>query len=312
MNILVTGGAGFIGSHLCEELLLRGNKVTIVDNFSLGNMENLKDIKDNENLKIIKLDICDFEEFEKIFQKNKFEKVFHLAANSDIQASAKSPEIDYKNTFMTTYNVLVCMRKYNVDKLVFASTSAIYGDMKCTINEDMGPLLPISYYGGAKLASEAFISSYTYMNNMTTSVLRFPNVIGEHLTHGVIFDFIKKLKANKSELEILGDGLQEKSYIYVKDLVSAMLFVSEKSEQGYNYYNVSGEGTTTVNKIADIVCKEMKLTPAYKYTGGKVGWKGDVSKFKYDYNKITKLGWEANYTSDEAVEITVKNVLKNN
>lgn len=311
MKVLVTGGAGFIGSHLCEELINSGNRVVAVDNFLLGNENNLKNIINDKNFRLENFDVNDIHKLENLFKNESFEEIYHLAANSDIQASEKSPEIDFKNTFLTTYNILECMRKYNIKKLIFASTSAIYGDKECNINEDIGPLIPISYYGGSKLASEGFISAYTYMNDMITYVFRFPNVIGENLTHGVIFDFIKRLKLNPYELKILGDGKQKKTYIYVKDLIKAITLVSNENIKGYNYFNVSSEGSTKVSKIADIICEEMKLNNVkYIYTGGSSGWKGDVPKFKYDYSKISAKGWKALYNSDEAVRYTVRSVLK--
>jgi UDP-glucose 4-epimerase len=311
MNILVTGGAGFIGSHFCKRLLAENNNVTVIDNMMLGSKDNLKEIMDHKEFTLYEFDLMEYDKLIDLFEKDQYDLVIHLAANSDIQASSINPTIDYKNTFMTTYHVLECMRIHEVKNLIFASTSAIYGDKKCLIDENMGPLLPISYYGGAKLASEGFISAYTYMNNMSTCVFRFPNVIGENLTHGVIFDFINKLKKNPDELTILGNGLQEKTYIYIQDLIDAIMFVYKQSDDGYNFYNVSSQGKTTVNRIADIICKEMSLTNTkYLYTGGNVGWKGDVPTFEYNYDKIRNLGWNAKYSSDEAVQLTVRRVLE--
>lgn len=312
MNILITGAAGFIGSHICDFLINNKNTIIAVDDMTLGRQENISHLLNNDRFIFIKQDITDIEIMDDIFKKNSIDAVFHLAANSDIQKSAKNPTIDFSKTFFTTYSILECMRKNNVKNLVFASTSAVYGEMEnIQINEDRGPLLPISYYGGAKLASEAFISSYTYMNDFNTCIFRFPNVIGERLTHGVIFDFIEKLKNNPKELQILGDGNQEKSYIYVKDLVEAIMFVFEKSHGGVNYFNIGTEGTTKVKKIADIICEELELNNVkYMFTGGSVGWKGDVSKFQYDCSKINKLGWEAKYNSDKAVIITVRRELE--
>lgn len=311
MNILITGAAGFIGSHICD-FLINNNLILAVDDLTLGKEENINHLYKNKNFKFIKQDVSKIEELNVIFQNNNIDVVIHLAANSDIQKSSKNPIIDFDKTFMTTYSVLECMRRNNVKKLIFASTSAVYGKKENEkIYEDIGPLFPVSYYGAGKLAAEAFISAYTYMNEFTTCIFRFPNVIGERLTHGVIFDFIKKLNVNSNELEILGDGNQEKSYIYVKDLVEAIMFVYERAEKGINYFNVGGKGTTKVKKIADIICSEMELKNVeYKFTGGSVGWKGDVSKFEYDTSKINNLGWQAKYSSDEAVKLTVRGVLE--
>lgn len=309
MNILITGGAGFIGSYMCSRLAQKNN-IVVVDDLTLGKEENIKNLYD-KGLKFIKDDVCNEENLDNIIKENAIDTVIHLAANSDIQKGGQNPTVDFHKTFLTTYTLLECMRKNNVKTLIFASTSAIYGDKREeSIHEDCGPLLPISYYGGAKLASEAFISSYTYMNNMNTCIFRFPNVIGENLTHGVVYDFINKLRNDSSELTILGDGKQEKSYIYVEDLIDAMLYVFENRKPGINYYNVGAAGTTTVKRIADIVCEEMNLKNVqYKFTGGECGWKGDVPKFKYDVSKINHFGWKAKYKSDEAVRLSVKGAI---
>ena len=218
MNILITGGAGFIGSHLTDTLLRSGNRVICVDNFELGTRDNLKEVLKRADFFLAEGTAADADFLSEIMQKYQIEMVYHMAANSDIQKSAASPDIDFVNTFSTTYGVLEAMRRSGVKKLFFASTSAVYGEkMGKKLTEDIGELSPISYYGGAKLASEAFISSYSYMNDFDVTIFRFPNVIGPRLTHGVIFDFIKKLQENPAKLQILGDGTQEKPYIYVLD-----------------------------------------------------------------------------------------------
>lgn len=308
MNILVTGGAGFIASNLIAALLRENNYVVSVDNLELGKKENLNKFADNPNFVFYETDVTDEERLIEIARKEKIEFIYHLAANSDIQKSAKDPNIDIKNTLMTTKAVLECMRICNIKKMFFASTSAVYGDKRDEIlDEQTGELSPISYYGACKLASESLISAYTYMNDLGVLVFRFPNVIGPNLTHGVIFDFIKKLRNNSKELEILGDGTQCKPYIYVQDLVDCMLLMSKKLEKGVQLYNVGVPSATTVTRIADIICEKMNLSEvAYKYTGGNVGWKGDVPRFKYSMDKIYAEGWKAQLDSDEAVAKTVE------
>lgn len=310
MKALVTGGAGFIGSHLVERLLKEKYEVICVDNFTLGKKENVDKFKKNKNYKFYEIDINDNEKFCDTLKNEKIDIVYHLAANSDIQKGGKNPSVDYEDTFMTTRGVLELMRRNNIKNLFFSSTSAIYGDESSKkMSEDLGGLKPISYYGGAKYASENFISSYSYMNDFNTMIFRFPNVIGPNLTHGVIFDFAKKLKKNPHELEILGDGTQTKPYIYVPDLIDCIIFMTKKIDKGVHIYNVGVETATSVTKIADIVCEELGYKDVkYKYTGGNVGWKGDVPKFQYDLTKIHKAGWTANYTSDEAVRETVRSI----
>lgn len=307
MRTLVIGGAGFIGSHLCDALLDRGDEVFCVDDFSLGIKENIVCASSNVHFHLMESDASDLERLKDIFVNVQPEYVFHLAANSDIQASAEEPAIEYKNTYTTTFNILSCMREYGVKKLFFASTSAVYGDKKgILLKEDTPDLSPVSYYGAAKLGSEALISAFSHMNDFQSLVYRFPNVIGPRLTHGVIYDFIGKLRKNPKELEILGNGTQCKPYIFVSDLIEAILFAAFGNQETVAIYNIGVEGKTTVTSIADMVCKSMKIENVkYRYTGGNIGWKGDVPSFDYDLSKIYAKGWRASHTSDESVQATL-------
>lgn len=310
MKMLVAGGAGFIGSHLIDALLEEGHEVICIDNFFIGTKENIKHLKDNCHFHFYEQDLTDFEAVLKIFQAEKVDCVFHLAANSDIQASANDPMIEFKNTYSTTFILLECMRRTGVKKLFFASTSAVYGEqMGYEVSEEAVALKPISYYGGAKLGSEGIISSFAYMNEMEVLVFRFPNVIGPRLTHGVIFDFVKRLKADPSHLRILGDGTQSKPYIYVLDLVDAIMRFKDVPK-GVTLYNVGVTSQTSVTRIAEIVCEKMGLAGIpFEYTGGRGGWKGDVPVFSYNLDKIHATGWKASMTSDEAVAKTVEMVM---
>ena len=215
MKALIAGGAGFIGSHLTDALLAEGNEVVCIDNFFIGTRKNIAHLRNNTHYKFYEQNINNLEALHKVFKEEKPDYVFHLAANSDIQASAQNPKIEYENTYTTTFNLLEVMRINGIKNFFFASTSAVYGDKTCLLNEQTAELAPISYYGGAKLGSEAIISSYTYMNDLNTLIFRFPNVIGPRLTHGAVFDFMKRLHENPRELTILGDGHQTKPDIYV-------------------------------------------------------------------------------------------------
>lgn len=310
MKVLVTGGAGFIGTHLVERLLSEENNVVVVDNFTLGKRKNVSKFDNDENYKFYEIDINDTEKFCDTLKDEEFDIVYHLAANSDIQKGGKNPFVDFNDTFMTTFSVLEFVRRKNIKNLFFSSTSAIYGDERDKLlTEDLGGLKPISYYGGAKYASENFISSYTYMNDLNTMVFRFPNVIGPNLTHGVIYDFSKKLEKNNKELEILGDGTQIKPYIYVLDLVDCIMQMTKTIEKGLTIYNVGVEDATSVTEIANIVCEELGYKDVkFNYTGGNVGWKGDVPKFQYDLSKVHNAGWTAKHTSNEAVRESAKNL----
>jgi len=312
MKVLLAGGAGFIGSHLADALLREGYQVVCVDNFFLGTKDHIRHLLENPNFIFYEQDLCDLKGVEQIFEREPIEAVFHLAANSDIQASAQNPVIEYQNTYTTTFHLLECMRKQEIKRFFFASTSAVYGEkMGEQVAEDTTLLSPVSYYGSCKLGSEALLSAYAYMNEMKVLIFRFPNVIGPRLTHGVIFDFIHKLQADPTKLVILGDGKQSKPYLYVEDLIEAIMRFWKVEKEGVTLYNVGVETQTSVTEIADIVCEKMKRKGIpYEYTGGRSGWKGDVPKFQYKLDKIHKAGWYAKYTSEEAVKKTIDEVLR--
>ena len=306
-KVLVTGGAGFIPSHLEDILVNKGYDVTSVDLFDAERCHNIEHLMDKSNFQYVKMDVSDVDSFVKLTEDCDF--IYHLAANSDIQNGGQNPSIDYRNTFQTTRSVCEAMMKNDIKNMFFSSTSAVYGDIKGQLNEMTGGLKPISYYGASKLASEAIISAYSYMNDFNALVFRFPNVIGPRLTHGVIFDFIRKLKKDPKKLQILGNGKQNKQYVYVLDLVKGIFDFSERIEEGYNLYNVSTESFTDVNTIADLVCERMGLKDVkYEYTGGSCGWKGDVPSFDYDVSKAKKRGWTYTFNSNESVKETLRNV----
>lgn len=312
MNILVAGGAGFIGSHLIDSLLADCHKIICIDKLIMGK-QNIEHLFDNPSFKFYEAELANQDSIDKIFSENAIDVVYHLAANSDIQKGGKEPSIDFNDTLLTTKVLLEGMRKVDVKKMFFASTSAVYGEMPdMELTETTGGLMPVSYYGGAKLSSEALISSYVSMCDMSAVIFRFPNVIGPRLTHGVIFDFIRKLRKDPTKLEILGDGTQCKPYIYVLDLVEAIIKLTQKFEQGEAVYNISVTSPgTTVTHIAEIVVEELGIKEvSFCYTGGNRGWKGDVPRFCYDIRKVLSTGWSPKHTSDEAVRQTVKDLIK--
>lgn len=309
MNILITGGAGFIGSHLCDALVQQGHALTVVDNLVLGRIENIAHLLLLPSFHFIQEDILNMDAMRGIFRNGKFDMVYHLAANSDIKKGGKDPLVDYNLTFNTTFYILQMMKEFGVKKLFFASTSAIYGETPCLLNEDYGPLRPVSNYGAGKLASEAFISAFSSNVGIQTWITRFPNVVGERFTHGVIYDFIHKLRRNPSELEVLGNGEQCKPYVYVKDLVEGILYVIEHAQESYNVYMLGTDTRTKVKEIAAMVIEEMNLHATIRYTGGDRGWMGDVPEFRYDLEKVNKLGWKASYTSNDAVRLAIQKAL---
>lgn len=310
-RVLIVGGAGFIGSYLCKILIAKGHFVVVYDNMMRGKEENIASLKNNNNFAFIEADANNLELLKKTIIDFKIDYIFHLAANSDIQASANNPSIEFTSTSQTTWSILNAMKETGVKGLFFASTSAVYGEQvknKPFKEEDM--LNPVSYYGSAKMASEAYIRAFSYMNDFDSLIFRFPNVIGPNLTHGVFYDFINKLKSNPNKLEVLGDGTQCKPYMHVKDLTDAILLLCWDNK-GVNTYNVGVETSTEVKTIANMVISEMKLSNCkIVYGQGNVGWKGDVPKFAYCLDKIHATGWKASMTSDEASLETIKEALK--
>jgi UDP-glucose 4-epimerase len=311
---LVVGGAGFIGSNLVAELVKSEDcSLVVADDLSLGRLDSIRPHMGAGRASFEDCDCSRADLVDSVFsRRGPFDAVFHLAANSDIERSSGNPAIEYERTFMTTYRVLEAMRAHGVGEMVFCSSSAIYGDKDgVAVDETEGPYLPISYYGGAKLACEGFISAYAHMNGMRAVILRFPNVVGDNATHGVILDFIRRLKADSGELRVLGDGNQEKPFLYVKDLVDAILFVRRSAPEPVAVYNVGVDSRTKVRDIARIVVEEMGLKDVkLSYAGGSKGWKGDVPKFGYDLSKIHALGWKAAKSSDEAVRLAARTILK--
>ncbi len=312
MNILVAGGAGFIGSHLIDSLLAEGHRIICADKLIMGK-HNIEHLIEVDSFKFYEVELADQNNVDWIFESEHIDAVYHLAANSDIQKGGKEPSIDFNDTLLTTHALLEGMRKYDVKKLFFASTSAVYGEMlDVELTETTGGIMPVSYYGGAKLASEALISSYVSMCDISAVIFRFPNVIGPKLTHGAVFDFIRKLRKNPDELEILGNGTQCKPYIYVLDLIEAIMRLTQEFNPGENVYNISVTSPgTTVTHIAEIVVEELGLKNVkFNYTGGDRGWKGDVPRFSYDISKVLATGWMPKLTSDEAIRQTVKDAIK--
>lgn len=305
MNVLVTGGAGFIGSHLVDKLLENGCKVVCVDNFILGKKENLQGPLKNPNFSLHNFDILEMDRLEELFSKESFDIVFHLAANSDIREGTKSTDRDLKLTFLTTYNVLECMRKHQVKKIVFTSTPAIYGYHDKPLRED-STMKPESLYGASKLASEAFIRAFSGLFGFQTWIFRLSNMVGERVTHGIILDFSKKIAKNAKELEVLGDGTQCKPYMYVQELIDCILFVIENSDEQVNVFNVGPKDCTRVSDIAKIFLEEKGVKRKVVYTGGPRGWNGDVHFYKYDPSKLEKLGWKPKMKSTEAVRFAVR------
>lgn len=312
MKAFVTGGAGFIGSHLVDKLIKKGYNVTVYDNLSSGKKEFLTKHKKNNNFKFVEGDLLDLEKVKKHIKNH--DVVFHIAANPFVRLGEKQTRLDLEQGVIATYNVLEAMRINNIKKIVFSSSSVVYGETnEPLLPETFGPLLPISLYGAAKLGGEGLITSFCGTFDFQTWIYRFANIVGSRGTHGVIVDFIEKLRKNPKELEILGDGKQCKPYLYATECVDAIVFGFEKSNEKINLFNLGCDSNTNVTRIAEIVVEEVGLENVkFNYTGGKRGWKGDVPRFQLDVKKINNLGWKASLSSDEAVRKATQDLLQDN
>jgi UDP-glucose 4-epimerase len=312
MRVLVTGGAGFIGSHLCDRLIERGEEVWCIDNLRLGRRRNIDHLEASPRFRFVELDVLDMSRLLALFSDAKFDAVFHLAANSDIAAGSSDFRLDLELNQMTTVAVLEAMRVHNVKQLFFASTSAIFGETEALLHEAFAPLMPISFYGASKLAAEAYVSVFSHTFGGQAIVLRFPNVIGERATHGVIYDFLRKLTADSSTLNVLGDGRQSKPYLYVGDLVEAILVAWDRAPKPFAVYHAAGIGETSVREIAEIVVASAgRADTQIKYGGGDRGWPGDVPRFRYDISRLQALGWKPKRHSTDAVRYAVERILVN-
>ena len=312
-SALVTGGAGFIGSHLVDALMERNVRVTVLDNLSGGRLSNISTWLKNPRFKFIMGDMLNPEDLKKALEN--CEIVFHLAANPNVKIGAFNTRIDYEQNILATYNLLEALRENDECKnIVFTSTSTVYGEAeKMPTPEDYGPLKPISLYGASKLACEALISGYSHLFGFKSVICRLANIVGSRSGHGVIYDFINKLRNNPKTLEVLGDGTQRKSYLYVKDCVEAMILAAEKSSSQVEIYNIGSEDSVNVAAIAKIVIEEMGLKDVeIRYTGGVDGgrgWKGDVKVMLLDISKIKSLGWKPKLNSAEAVRQAAKDII---
>jgi UDP-glucose 4-epimerase len=312
---LVTGAAGFIGSHLVDTLLAQGATVVGVDNMKLGRRANLAAALENPRFKLFTEDVNDLAAFPRLVaaeaRSAPFNVAWHMAANSDIRAGVTDSDVDFRDTFLTTHSLLKVMREHKIPRLAFASTSAIYGEHPGLMREDIGPLFPISNYGAMKLASEAAISAALEAYLERVWIFRFPNVVGSRATHGAIYDFVHKLKKNPAQLDVLGDGSQQKPYFHVADLIEAMLFIVENGKERLNFYNIgTAETVTSVRYMAEAVVKRQSPAASIQYGTGNKGWVGDVPKFNYSIEKLKKLGWNPRLASDQAVDRAVDEIVR--
>ncbi len=302
----IAGGAGFIGSHVTHELLRRPEQqVVVFDNFSSGDASRLDAVIDDPRLQLIEGDLKDLENV--VEATSETDHIYLFAANPDIAAAVDVPAIDFWNGTCLTNNVIEAARINGVPRITYASGSGVYGDRGAhELDEQFGPLVPISTYGASKLGCEALLAAYAHMFGIDAVVFRFANVVGARQTHGVTYDFVRRLLENPRELRILGDGRQSKSYIHVSDVVSAMLTLSDTGWSGFEVFNAGSGDYVTVTEIADLVVSRMGLSDVrYRYTGGSRGWAGDVPVVRLRSDKLASRGWRCLHSSAEALSDSI-------
>jgi len=307
---LVTGGCGFIGSHLVDNLLASGCKVTNVDNMSTGFREFVAHHENNSSLKNEFYDLKDLDRLTKSMKGS--DTVFHFAANADIRRGLEDTYRDLERNVLTTYNVLESMRKNEVKELVYASSAAVYGDQAKFPTLEDAPKTQTSFYGASKLSGEAFIEAFCEAYGIRACMLRFVSVVGERHPHGVTFDFVRKLLANPKELEIFGNGKQRKSFLYIGDCVEGFMHAHKHAKGKVNVFNIGNLDTIEVTRVADIVIEEMGLKEVkYKYTGGDRGWIGDSPIVHLSVERLMALGWKPKISVEEGIRRTAKWLLQN-
>ena len=311
-SALITGGAGFIGSHLAEKLVGEGIETKILDKFVTGRKDNLLGCMDKQNFSLFDLDLGKLGNQEDYLEN--VEVVFHMAADPEVRTGYDNPKNSFEQNIVNTFNLLQRIKHSKVKKIVFASSSSVYGDAKILpTNEEYGPLCPISHYGASKLACEAIVSSFCYNYDIDGIILRPANVIGSRGRHGLIWDLVRKLKNDKNRLEVLGDGKQTKSFIHISDAVKGILQSMKKGEDGVEIFNVGSEDGIEIINVAKIVCKNMKLPNIEIFTTGGIengrGWKGDIKIAHLDISKLKNLGWQPKLSSLEAADVTSQEII---
>ena len=310
MKYFVTGGAGYIGSNLADRLLKDGHQVTIYDNFSTGQLRFLEQAKISENFSLIVGDLLNEQSLNQAIADH--DVVFHLAANADVRFGTDHPRRDLEQNTIVTHNVLEAMRNNGLRKIAFASTGSVYGDATVIPTPEDAPFpIQTSLYAASKLAGEGLIGAYCEGYCFQAWIFRFVSILGERYTHGHIFDFYRKLKQDSSRLEVLGNGKQRKSYLYIQDCIDAMFFALEKSNDRVNIFNLGVDGYCEVNDSIGWICKELGVTPQLEYSGGDRGWIGDNPFIFLATNKIQSLGWNPKMSIKESVIKTVDYLRQN-
>jgi len=305
VKAFVSGGAGFIGCNLVDRLLDVGHEVTVYDNLSTGLLQFLEYARDFDRFRLVEGDLLDEGSLSEAIAGHEF--VFHLAANADVRFGTEHPRRDLEQNTIVTNNVLEAMRKNGISKIVFASTGSVYGDATVIPTPENAPFpIQTSLYAASKLAGEGLIAAYCEGFGFQSWIFRFVSILGERYTHGHVFDFYRKLKQNPSRLEVLGNGKQRKSYLYIQDGIDAMLFALEKSNESVNVLNLGVDGYCEVNDSIGWICEELGVTPKLEYYGGDRGWIGDNPFIFLDTSKIRDLGWKPKLSIQDGVLKTIQ------
>ncbi len=311
-RVLVVGGAGFIGSHFVRRLLARDDVtgVRVFDNFSSGREWHLAALRGDPRLDVVRGDVVDLPDL--LAAARGMSTVIHLASNPDIAAAVTSPAIDFDQGTRLTHHVAEAVRQAEVPLVLYASGSGVYGDLgELEAHEDHGPMVPTSTYGASKLAGEALLASYAFMFGPVVRAFRFGNVVGPNQTHGVGYDFVRRLLREPSHLDILGDGRQSKSYVHVDDVISAVLLAGERADTPFDAYNVATGDYVTVTEIAELAVEVLGLSAdsvQFRYSGGDRGWKGDVPIVRIGTDKIRALGWANELNGLEALRASMSSM----
>ncbi|MEM2907486.1 MAG: SDR family NAD(P)-dependent oxidoreductase [Candidatus Odinarchaeota archaeon] len=301
-KILVTGGAGFIGSHIVDRLIKRGDKIIILDNLSSPAGDYYKHLTEKKSVNFIEGDIRDIKTVLNASQG--IDEIFHLAADPRVDVSAENPVENFMINTLGTLNILEAARRRNIRKIIFASSGGtLYGDTDILPTPETSLLKPVSCYGASKASCEMYCSAYAQSYGLNIISCRYANIFGPRSTHGVIYDFYNKLVKNPRELTILGDGSQRKSYLYIDDCVDATLFLEERDIRGFDFFNIGSEEWITVKEIADIITSILELKNVkYSFTGGERGWVGDVPRMILDIKKIKNLGWQPKINISDGIK----------
>lgn len=300
-KVLVFGGAGFIGSHLCEQLIQEGASVTVFDNLQTGRTANLAKILKHRRFRFVEAEVRDRKKVKQTIPGH--DVIFHFCDDSDIRSAAEHPDTYVEQNIMGLFYVLEAMRQNGIRTILFPSSTTVFGELaNPPASESHGPMIPLNLYGGAKLAAEGLISGWAHTYDFQAVVFRFVGIIGGRMDHGVVHDFVHKLQKDPTQLEILGDGSQKRSFVLVDDCVEAMLFTLARAEKNYSLVHIGNVDDISIKQTAGVITDVMKLKGVkFRYTGGKVGWKGDVTSNFIRTETLKALGWKPRRSSREAV-----------